>query len=147
MIAMALATLVACGEKEESSTSAVEEATESASTVVPADKVSQAYGKRLFSAEITRFKPVDGGGADFVYDDLTFKPDGSWSANGKVTIADESMECKEMGTWTMDPAESESQATLSWTVDKTNCAGREDGTTLRAMLILDKDGSYTVKMR
>ena len=117
--------LVACGEKEPTTTAAPAEAASTKSDKVPSDPSSEKFGEKLFKLEITSFRPIDGGGASLIYDRLTFAPDGTWTATGSVTAADEKMECVETGDWTMDPAEDEDTASMTWTINKTNCAGRE----------------------
>jgi hypothetical protein len=57
------------------------------------------------------------------------------------------MECVETGDWTMDPAEDEDTASMTWTINKTNCAGREVGTVQRVRMTLLKDGSFKVEFR
>lgn len=138
--------LVACGDKEESETSAVAEATADAVTVIPADKNSTAFGKKLLANDFKGMKPVEGD-VKLTYNSLNFAPEGTWSAAGIVEIADEGMECMESGTWTMEPAVSDATATVAWTIDKTSCAGREAGGETRAELTLLDSGSYKMKMR
>lgn len=146
-IALALL-LAACGPKETTTTSAVAEAapTDSAN-VAPPDAASQAFAKKLFATEFTSFHPVDGAGAELIYNSFAFRPDGSWSAKGSVTVADESMDCSESGQWTMEPAESEDAASISWKINNTNCAGREVGTEMRFRLTLKKAGEYEYSFR
>lgn len=138
--------LVACGEKEASETSSVAEATAEAVTVVPTDKNSTAFGTKLMSNNFEGMKPVEGD-VKLTYNSLKFSPEGTWAANGIVEIADEGMECIESGTWTMEPAASDSTATVAWTIDKTTCAGREAGGETRAELTILDGGSYKMKMR
>ena len=139
--------LVACGEKEPTTTAAPAEAASTKSDKVPSDPSSEKFGEKLFKLEITSFRPIDGGGASLIYDRLTFAPDGTWTATGSVTAADEKMECVETGDWTMDPAEDDDTASMTWTINKTNCAGREVGTVQRVRMTLLKDGSFKVEFR
>ena len=94
----------------------------------------------------TNFKAVEGSDVELVYSSVTFSPDGRWQANGAVEIADETMECTEVGTWTMDPADSETTASMTWVIEKTTCAGREAGEQ-RVSLSLLGNGSYKVDFR
>ena len=71
--------LVACGEKEPTTTAAPAEAASTKSDKVPSDPSSEKFGEKLFKLEITSFRPIDGGGASMIYDRLTFSPDGTWS--------------------------------------------------------------------
>ena len=138
---------LACGEKEETSTAAVEEAATPSSSVVPDDKNSQAFAKKLYDLDIKRFRPVEGDGIKLEYDSFVFKPDGSWVATGAVSVADESMECKEVGSWTMDPAETKDTATMTWTMDNTNCAGRSVPHEQRVEVTILDTGQFKVKFR
>jgi len=150
MSTIVLLLLAACGSKETTTTAAPAEAAENtpaASDVVPDDKASQAFAERLFATTLTNFRPIDSSGADFRYNSFQLKPDGSWNADGVVEIADESMECVESGTWSMDPAETNDTASVGWVVDKTNCAGRESGTEHRIRLTIDKGGEYEYSFR
>ncbi|MCB9793302.1 MAG: hypothetical protein H6741_11305 [Alphaproteobacteria bacterium] len=148
---LALVLLAACGSKETSNTAAPAEAASDApavsSDVVPADKASQAFAEKLFALTITDFRPIDSSGADFIYKTFQLKPDGQWNASGVVEIAGETMECRETGPWTMDPAESNETANVTWTIDETNCAGRESGTEHRIQLTIRKGGEYEVSFR
>lgn len=147
---IAMLLLAACGSKETTTTAAPAEAAAEApisSDVVPADKASQAFAERLFKTTLSDFRPIDSTGADFIYNSFSLKPDGNFDAKGVVIIADETMECAETGTWSMDPAESNDTASVSWTVDKTNCAGREAGAEHRILLTIDKSGEYTYSFR
>lgn len=147
MLTLALL-LAACGPKEPTTTSAVAEASpaESANTAPP-DADSQTFAKKLFATEFTNFHPVDGAGAELIYSSFSFHPDGTWAANGSVTVADESMDCRESGTWTMEPAESADVASVGWKITDTNCAGRDSGTEMRFRLTLKKAGDYEYSFR
>ena len=107
---------------------------------VPDDANSRKYAEKLLEANITDFSPSDGAGAKFEYSTLSFAGDNTWSADAYVEIADERMECVEGGKWSMEPAESATQATVSWTVDATDCPGRESGSEIRAVLNITKSG-------
>ena len=107
---------------------------------VPGDANSKKYAQKLLETQITDFRPSDGAGAKFESTRMGFAADNTGSAEGSVEIADERMECKEGGGWAMEPASSASEATVSWTVDKTDCPGRESGTEVRALLKLTKSG-------
>ncbi|MED5370367.1 MAG: hypothetical protein VX899_05080 [Myxococcota bacterium] len=136
----------ACGEKEATETAAPAEAATTESSVVPADKNSQAFAESLFAEDFEGMKPVEGDGVVLTYKRLSFNPDGSWKAEGVVEVMDEGMECVESGSWSMEPADSKSVGTVSWDLEKTNCAGRESGGTTRAEFSFD-GGDYSMKMR
>lgn len=141
-----LALAIGCGDKAETNTGAAEETTKATSEFVPGDKASQEFGKRLFKADLANFRAVEGDDVKLTYTSFTFDPDGSWQARGAVEIADEKMECQEAGSWTMDAADDDSTASMTWNRVKTNCAGREAGEQ-RVKLTLKKDGSYNVDFR
>ena len=107
---------------------------------VPDDGDSKKYAQKLMETEIKDFRPSDGAGAKFEYTTMRFAADNTWMANGYVEIADERMECTEKGTWKMDPATSSSEATVTWTLDTTDCPGRDAGGEIRAVLKLTKSG-------
>ncbi|MCB9763116.1 MAG: hypothetical protein H6739_25170 [Alphaproteobacteria bacterium] len=144
---------IACGPKEPTSTAAAAEGTEEAapaevsSDAVPGDKNSQEFAQKLLALKITDFRPIDSDGAEFIYNTLTFSPDGTWAATGAVSIMDETMECRESGDWSMDAAESADTAAVGWTVAETNCAGRESGAEQRILLTIKKGGEYEVSFR
>ncbi len=142
---------VACGEKKTpaSSGDAAEdtpaEATETeTSSDLPQDKNSKAFAKALVDLEITRFSPTDDG--VLKYELMSFQADATWSAQAAVEIADERMDCTEGGGWSLDPATSEDNATITWTVEETNCPGREAGDLQRALVDLS-GGSFNVAFR
>ena len=65
---------------------------------------------------------------------------------GRVEIMDEYVDCEESGTWTMDPADSESTASMTWQLEKTSCPGREGGKEIRVKITIERDGSYEILM-
>ncbi|MCP4803715.1 MAG: hypothetical protein GY913_14965 [Proteobacteria bacterium] len=144
---MFIAALTACGEKEETSTAAADEAATPSSDVVPDDKASQQFAKKLYDLDIKRFRPVEGDGIKLEYDSFSFSPDGSWFATGAVSVADETMECKERGTWTMETAVDSDTADMGWTVEDTSCAGREAGAEQRLQMTILDNGQFKVKFR
>ncbi len=113
----------------------------------PGDAASVKFGKRLLEANISNFRPSDAGGAKFLYTSLRFQADNTWKAEGYVEIDDERMECVETGKWSMEPAESDKVAVVAWSVDKTDCAGRDAGASLRAKVSIAKDGSVKTEWR
>jgi len=113
----------------------------------PPDANSQKFAARLMSVQLKEFRPGDGGGAKFIYEEMRFLPDNTWSAKAYVEISGERMDCTESGPWTMDAADSADAAAIGWTVEKTDCAGREAGASLRFHLTIDKSGAAEVKWR
>ena len=112
----------------------------------PGDKNSEKFAATLISTEISGFSPLNAGsGARFIYDTLRFAPDNSWSAQGYVELMGERMECKEGGTWEMEPAASAIEATMVWNVVTTNCINQEPGP--RRYLVTLEGGSIRVAYR
>ena len=120
---------------------------EAAVPTTPDDAASKKFGAKLMSSTLVNFRPSDAGGATFQYDKMTFSADNSWTAAGWVEFDDEKMECTESGSWTMEAAESDKVANVTWAVAKTDCAGRESGSEVRAQLTLSKDGTIDAKFR
>ena len=147
---LVMALVAGCGPKAEPASSGDAAAATSSSSKlgdqVPSDGTSQDFAKKLVALDITNHKAVDGDGVKLVYAQLSFEGDGSWNANGAVEVMDEEMECTESGTWSMSPASSSTVASVEWTLGKTNCAGRDTGTVVRAEATLSKSG-WDLKFR
>ncbi len=125
-------------KKKDADVEPTEAATPAATPQIPDDKNSAKFVDALLSMEITRFSPIDSAsGAKFVYTALAFSPDNTWSAEGYVEVMDERMECAEGGTWSMEPAESATIATMTWTLGSTDCINQEVGAERRYRVILD----------
>lgn len=140
LMTIALAALAGC-KKSDSSTAAPEQAAEDKAQwgdQVPDDATSRAFAAELVRQTVEDFRVTDDG-AVLTYRSLRFKADGSWSASGEVAIADEEMECAESGEWTMDAAETETKAMVNYTIDRTDCAGREAGSDQRVMIDINGD--------
>ena len=88
---------------------------------VPSDNNSKKFAKSLVGLNITNFRPISDG---LIYEKLNFNADNTWQAEAAIEIMDEKMECIEKGTWTMDPAESSSIASMVWKIDSTDCPAR-----------------------
>ena len=140
--ALLLVSITACGKKDApaSAGDAVADAAPAQKADVPDDSKSQAFSERLLKLNVNEFAPSDGGGAKFLYTSLSFKADNTWHAEGYVEADDERMDCKEDGTWTMEPAETETTAVVVWVVKKTTCISRETGDQTRALLTLSTTG-------
>lgn len=129
--------LAACGEKAPASnagTAAPESRVQAIQA--PGDANSQAFARTLVGLDLKDFSPSGATGATIRYNSLKFNADGTVAASGFVEIEDERMDCQESGTWSMDPAESATLATVSWKIDNTSCAGREAGIESRARIDL-----------
>jgi hypothetical protein len=128
--------LVACGEKEAPVAAPVAAAAD-AQSAVPDDADSRKFARALIELSVTDFRPSDASGADFVYSTLDFQDGNRWSAQGYVDAGEERMECTESGAWTMDPATSATSASMTWTLEKTNCPSREAGSEARVEVNLE----------
>jgi hypothetical protein len=64
---------------------------------------SSSHGHPGLQAELSRPRA-----ARIVYTHLKFRDEGVWAATGYVEAQDEKMDCSETGTWTMEPATSQS---------------------------------------
>jgi hypothetical protein len=137
--------LVACGDKA----APVEAAPEAAPVgpKIPDDAQSHRFAEKLMALQISDWAPDDSGDVEFKYTRLTFNPDNTWVATGYVAVIDERVDCKEVGSWQMDPAESETTANMTWTIEKTTCPGREAGRELRLSMSILANGQFKVKMR
>lgn len=106
----------------------------------PDDAASRAFLQALTMMEIRDFSAVDSTeGARVVFSSLRFQGDNTWAASGYVDAGEERMECTERGTWTMEPATSPKEATVTWIIDQTDCVGRDKGTSTRALFTLTGD--------
>jgi hypothetical protein len=128
--------LFACGEKAGGPAAAGAAKGLPSGADVPDDANSKAFARALVSSNTSNFSPTDAPGAKFRYTSLQFRGDNTWVASGYVEAMDERMECVESGSWTMNPADSPTKATMSWALDKTNCAGREAGESTRVQVTL-----------
>ena len=143
----ALVLLSACGKKDaEPASSGSESTTASSGANVPSDKDSQDFAKTLTSTPIHNFSPADAGSVKFEYVTLTFKADNTWVAVSRMGIGDETVDCKEQGTWTMDPAERANTAAMEWKLTATTCPGRPTENIMRTKVVF-KEGQAEIFMR
>lgn len=136
--------LLACGGKKAApEAAAVQPAPAEAPTGLtgdyPGDSNSKRFAEALIGIEIKNFAAVDGVGAQVMLTSLRFAGDNTWAASGWVDAGEERMECNEQGSWTMEPADSPTNATLTWIIQKTDCVGREAGTKVRAQVLIKGD--------
>ena len=133
------------GKKKKSSEPAAPEGSAAVTPEVPDDATSRRFAKGLIAAQIRDFSPTDATtGATFVYERMSFEPDNTWNSSGYIEVMDDRMECTESGHWSMEPATSPTEATVTWKVDKTDCPGREAGEQVRAVVKLLDDGGIDV---
>lgn len=151
-----LATLLllsACAKKDDAPQSSGQAAASAASqeesiegAKFPNDKTSEAFAERLIRVEAKGFRPTDAPGAAFVYKTLDFRNDNTWFAQAQMSAGGETIDCKEEGTWEMDPAMDEHTAALTTKLTRTSCAGRPENETLRLKVKIEK-GEYTIVFR
>lgn len=65
-------------------------------------------------------------GAAVVYEELSFREDGTFEARTSIRIGEEPFNCRESGSWAMDDdrADDRSTSALTMEVTETDCAGR-----------------------
>ena len=117
-----------------------------AQTKIPDDAKSKAFAEKLLTQIVQDFKPSDNSEAQFVYRTVTFQPDNSWQAVAQMTAQGETIDCQELGEWSMDPADDEHTAAMEWKVNKTTCAGRPETGMLRLKVTIE-GGEYNIKFR
>lgn len=143
----ALVLLTACGKKDTPTESSGDAAASASSgAAVPADKDSQEFAKTLIATPVHNFSPADAGSVKFEYVTLTFKADNTWLAVSRMGIGDETIDCKEQGTWTMDPAERANTATMEWKLSETTCPGRPTENIMRTKVVF-KEGKPEIFFR
>ena len=139
--------LAGCGDKEPTKTAAAAEAAPKPMANVPDDANSKAFAEKLQAMDIQDFSPSSAAGGHIVYTHLKFRDEGVWAATGYVEAQDEKMDCSETGTWTMEPATSESTATMTWKTKTTDCIGREPGGEQRMLVTLKDDNKIDADYR
>ena len=146
--------LGACGKKSTPEaagpevTSAPEPQPAAMTVKMPAGGEAKAFARNLIDTDIVDFKPTGtGSSVQFVYKTMSFMPDGTWSADASVEASFEEIPCKESGTWSIANVTSPQIGTVTWTVDKTNCAMREGGEETRGQVTLGKGTGFSVAFR
>ena len=137
-------------DKEKSNTAAAAPAAKPKVVAhVPDDANSKAFAEKLQAMDIQDFKPTSSSseGGEIVYTHLKFRDEGVWAATGYVEAQDEKMDCSETGTWTMEPATSQSTATMTWKTSTTDCVGREPGNEQRVLVTLKDDNKIDADYR
>ncbi len=113
---------------------------------IPAGDTSKAFAGKILTHDVTNFTPGDGYGMKFVYQSLKFYNDNTWLAEAVIGQGDDSVACKEHGTWTMDEAKDDHTADMSWKLEHTTCPGRENQNMIRVNVNIEK-GEYTISLR
>ena len=113
---------------------------------IPKDDNSKAFAGKILTHDITNFTPADGYGMKFMYKNLHFKNNNSWGADAVLGSGDESVDCHEAGTWTMEPATDEHTADVNVVLSDTTCPGRQSKNIMRLNVNIAK-GEYTISLR
>ena len=136
-----------CKKKETTTAPAANTSAEVLGKVqIPAGDDSKAFAGKILTHEVTNFTPGDGYGMKFKYSSLKFYNDNTWLAEATLGEGDDSVACKEHGTWTMDTATTEHTADMSWKLEHTTCPGRESLNMIRVTVNIEK-GEYTISRR
>jgi hypothetical protein len=142
------ALVIGCGKKDEpeSSGDAASADAASSSAAVPKDADSKAFAKAVLGNALHNFTPTNNGEMRFEYITLTFKADNSWLALARVGEGEDSVECKEGGTWMMEPAESATTASMEWRITSSDCPGRPKEGMLRTKVTIEGK-EYKIQIR
>jgi hypothetical protein len=141
----ALFALGACGPKDAPVESLAGSAPADArGPEVPSDAASKAFARKFLALQIKDWSPTDPGGVNFRYMSLAHKSNNTWQAEARIGSDEEEMDCRENGTWSMEPAIDEGTATVIWTLAETSCPGRETGKEMRGRMEIRSDGTFRV---
>ena len=145
----ALLPLAACGEKKApassgSTAASTEESIDGAK--YPDDAASKSFVTRLIRVDAKDFEPTDASGMKFVYKTVDFRADNTWWAAAQMTADGETFDCKEQGTWDMDPAMDDHTAEMTWKLSRSSCAGRPQEGTMRVKVGIE-GGQYRIVFR
>lgn len=135
--------LTGCGDKKPAASngSAGETSAVTENTKVPDDDASRAFANKLLTNDVIDFKPTDNNSdAAFIYKTVHFKANNTWDAVAKMYAQGEEIDCAERGTWEMDKADSNTEASMTLTVNYTNCPGRPDTNIMRLKFTFDNGG-------
>ena len=137
--------LTGCGDKSAATPTAAADSGPKITMSVPDG--GKAFVTTLTGSVTKNFEPTDADGASFMYTELQFRGDGTWMAQGYVEAMDERMECAESGMWSVEEVTSKTVATIAWTVDDTNCVGRDKGSSTRAQVPAGTSGISSAMFR
>ena len=148
VLASALIFTGACGKKKPAETAP----TDGGGNVLkgatlPDDENARAFAKNLLTHKATDIRPMDNGEMPFIYKTLSFTAENNgWQADAVLGQGQDSIPCQELGAWKIESAESAEVATMTWTLNKTTCAGRAPNNVMRVQVTL-KDGAYDIAFR
>jgi hypothetical protein len=124
----------ACGGNKTAPVAAGDGAQENSdlSVEIPAD--AKGFVNKLLKVTVTRFNPT--GSSEFSYNAMTFSGDGTWTAQGELSLGGETIDCVEDGSWTIDAMDGDN-AVMEWVVTKTNCPSRDAGVEQRVNMAIN----------
>lgn len=126
-------TLAACGGKKAPETPEPAEAPKAEITAeIPEGPDAKKFTRALADSGLQDLAPS--GSSDFSMS-LQFALDGTYTGEGVAELGGETLECTETGTWSIDSMDGE-QASMNWTITKTNCPNRTNGDTQRVAVQL-----------
>ena len=152
-LSLTLASLGACKkEAPEAAASSNASASRSASAAVTAEmpdsKEARNFANKLVETTVTNWEPTSSGSdTKFEYLSMTFQPDGTWGADAELEASFEKIPCKESGKWSIIEMSGSNSATMSWTIDSTNCPMREANQELRIQMELPKANDWQISFR
>ncbi len=124
-----------CGNKKAPAAAGDSAATGSGVTIdIPSD--AKGFVTKLLKVTVSRFNPT--GSAEFTYEAMNFSGDGTWTAQGKLSLGGETIDCIEDGSWSIDAMDGDN-AVMEWVVTKTNCPSRDSGTEQRVNVAINGD--------
>jgi hypothetical protein len=122
--------LAGCGSKKAPEPAA--EAKPKITASMPDTAEAKGFAEKIVATGIKDWSPT--GSRDFKWTSATFHPDGALKVQAKIIAGGETIECPETGTWSIAEAESKTSGIVEWTIVKTSCATRENGTNKRIQL-------------
>ena len=131
-ILSALLLISACGKKTTSEPVAAKAAF---TAEMPDSPEAKKFARQLTGNPLVDVSPT--GSSNFNLT-VTFGTDGSFTSTGQAELGGETLECEEVGTWRIDSMDS-TKANMDWTLSKTNCPNRENGSTQRVLLEFTAD--------
>jgi len=147
---LALSTLIlapGCKKKEAETAPAAGAGNVLKGATLPEGDDAKAFATTLMTHKAVDIKPTDNGDMPFVYKTLAFSAENNgWLADAVLGQGADSIPCQEIGTWKIEEVKSPSTAVMTWSVNKTTCAGRAPQNTMRVEVTI-KDGNYDVSMR
>lgn len=147
VLVSSLVLTAACGKKEAATAPAAGGGNVLKGAVVPDNDNARAFATNLVTHKAIDIRPMDNGEMAFVYKSLSFTAENNgWLAEAVVGQGQDSFTCQEIGAWEIEEATSGDSATMNWKLNKTTCAGREAGKSMRVKVDI-KNGNYDVSFR